>query len=74
MKVMNCIALTLVIVGALNWGLIGIFGFDLVTTLFSGSLFWISRIIFALVGVAGIYALMFYGNVTTEEKTIYHHH
>ena len=34
MKATNMIALTLVVIGALNWGLIGFFGFDLVTTLF----------------------------------------
>ena len=50
MKWTNIIALTLVIVGALNWGLIGFLNFDLVTTLFHGSLFWVARVIFALVG------------------------
>ena len=49
MKATNMIALTLVVIGALNWGLIGFFGFDLVTTLFHGSLFWLARVIFALV-------------------------
>ena len=39
MKTGNYIALTLVIIGALNWGLIGFFGFDLVTTIFGGSMF-----------------------------------
>ena len=50
MKTGNYIALTLVIIGALNWGLIGFFGFDLVTTIFGGSMFWLARVIFALVG------------------------
>ena len=53
MKWTNMIALTLVIVGALNWGLIGFFNFDLVTALFNGNLYWLARVIFALVGVAG---------------------
>lgn len=60
-KGLDALALTLVIIGAINWGLIGFFGFDLVSTLFGGSSSWISRIIFALVGLAGLYALTFYG-------------
>lgn len=60
MKTGNYIALTLVIIGALNWGLIGFFGFDLVTTLFHGPLFWLARVIFALVGVAGLWCLRLY--------------
>ena len=57
MKATNMIALTLVVIGALNWGLIGFFGFDLVTTLFHGSLFWLARVIFALVGLSGLWCL-----------------
>lgn len=58
-KICDCAALTLVIIGAVNWGLIGFFGFDLVATLF-GNMSWISRIIYALVGIAGIYLISFY--------------
>jgi len=52
-------ALVLVIVGAINWGLIGFFGFDLVAAIFGGGdTFAIgSRIIFAIVGLAGLYAI-----------------
>nr|WP_307990234.1 DUF378 domain-containing protein [uncultured Niameybacter sp.] len=60
-KGLDVLALTLVIIGAINWGLIGFFKFDLVSTLFGGPTSWISRIIFALVGLAGLYALTFYG-------------
>ena len=60
MKTGNYIALTLVIIGALNWGLIGFFGFDLVTSIFGGSMFWLARVIFALVGLAGLWSLNFY--------------
>lgn len=59
MKVLYYIALTLVIIGALNWLLIGLFNFDLVATLF-GTMTIISRIIYTLVGVAGIISLGFY--------------
>ena len=52
-------SLALVIVGALNWGLIGFFNFDLVAFLF-GSMTWLSRIVYALVGISGLYLLTFY--------------
>lgn len=63
MKTTNLIALTLVVIGALNWGLIGFFKFDLVTALFNGNLFWLARLIFALVGLAGLWCLTFYTSV-----------
>ena len=49
--------LALVIVGALNWGLIGFFRYDLVAALFGGQLSSLSRIVYALVGLAGVWAL-----------------
>lgn len=63
MKALDYTALTLVIIGAINWGLIGFFQFDLVATLFGGMDSWISRIIYALVGISGIYTLTFYGKI-----------
>ena len=51
------IALALVIIGAVNWGLIGLFSFDLVGWLFGGSASTISRIIFTLVGLAALGAI-----------------
>ena len=54
--------LTLVIIGAINWGLIGFFRFDLVAFLF-GEMSWISRIIYALVGIGGLYLLSAYGRI-----------
>lgn len=68
MKATNIIALTLVVIGALNWGLIGFFGFDLVTTLFHGSLFWLARVIFALVGLSSLWCLTLYHNVGQEPQ------
>ena len=56
MKAINIVALVLVIVGAVNWGLIGLFGFDLVAALF-GEMSAISRIVYTLVGVAGLYSI-----------------
>lgn len=58
-KIIDSIALTVGIIGALNWGLIGLFQFDLVATLF-GNMSLLSRIIYALVGFAGIYLLSFF--------------
>lgn len=55
-------ALTLVIIGAVNWGLIGIFKFDLVAFLF-GNMSWLSRLIYILVGLSGLYLLSVYGRV-----------
>ena len=47
----------LVIVGAINWGLVGFFGFDLVAALF-GEMSMLSRIVYGLVGIAGVYLLI----------------
>ena len=57
---MRNLALILVIIGAVNWGLIGFFRYDLVSSIFGGSLEIVSRIIFAIVGLAGLYAISFF--------------
>jgi uncharacterized membrane protein YuzA (DUF378 family) len=54
---MDRLALILMIIGALNWGLIGLFQFDLVATIFGGQSSIISRTIYTLVGAAGIYSI-----------------
>lgn len=54
---MNVLALIVMVVGALNWGLIGLFHFDLVAALF-GSMSTFSRIVYALVGIAGIWGIV----------------
>ena len=54
LNVLDWIALILVIVGGLNWGLVGVFKFDLVATIF-GAMSVISRIVYILVGLAAIY-------------------
>ena len=54
------LALILVIIGAINWGLIGFFRYDLVSSIFGGQYEIVSRIIFAIVGIAGIYAISFF--------------
>ncbi len=55
--VMDKIALLLVIIGAVNWGLIGIFQFDLVASIFGGQAAVVSRIIYTLVGAAGLWCI-----------------
>ena len=56
-KIIDRIALLLTIIGALNWGSVGLFQFDIVGWLFSGADSLISRIIFTLVGVAGLWCI-----------------
>jgi uncharacterized protein len=54
MITLHRIALVLVIVGALNWGLIGLFQFDLVAALFGGQGAPLSRLVYTLVGISGV--------------------
>lgn len=65
---MDFIALLLTIVGAINWGLIGIFGFDLVGFIFGGQGAPFSRIIFTLVGIAGLWCITFFFNDKYKNK------
>lgn len=68
---MNALALILVIIGAINWGSIGLFGVDLVGSLFGGQLSAMSRIIFTIVGLAGLWSISFFFNdspVINKEK------
>lgn len=55
---MDTLALILVIIGALNWGLIGLLNFDLVAAIF-GQESMLSRIVYSLVGLAGLYSITF---------------
>lgn len=61
-KGLDYAALTLVIIGAINWGLVGFFGFNLVSFLFGGASI-LSRIIYAVVGISGIYLFSVYGRI-----------
>ncbi len=54
MKILQIIALTVMIIGALNWGLIGLFDFDLVAAIFGGATALGSKIIYILVGLCGL--------------------
>ena len=62
LKIINCTALSLVIIGAINWLLVGLFEFNLVDEIF-GSLSVLSRIIYTIVGIAGIWSIAFYSKI-----------
>lgn len=55
--IMDRLSLILVIIGAINWGLIGLFQFDLVAAIFGGQEALLSRVIYSLVGLTGIYCI-----------------
>ena len=59
MKIFNYIVLTLVIIGSLNWLLVGLFQFNLVDSIF-GEFSLLSKIIYILVGLSGLWSLSFY--------------
>ena len=61
MKAISVIALILIIIGALNWGLVGFFKFDVVAWVFGGNTAPLSRLIYAIVGLAGLWSLKFLG-------------
>jgi len=56
-KIIDILAYILLLVGALNWGLVGLFGFDLVASLF-GPMTLFSRMVYALVGLAAVYDIL----------------
>ena len=66
-KFLQYFALTIAVIGAVNWGLIGFFNLNLVSLLF-GSMSWISRIIYGLVGICGLYLFTFYSLVDQESQ------
>ena len=69
--IIDKIALVLAIVGGLNWGSIGIFGFDLVAVAFGGSDSAISRVVYTLVGLAAVWciSLLFRDTEAARENT-----
>lgn len=60
MNTLRYTALTLIIIGALNWLLVGLFQFDVVAAIFGGTAAVGSRIVYIIVGLAGLWALTFY--------------
>lgn len=68
MKTLNAIALALLIVGGLNWLLIGLFQYDLVASLFGGQTAALARIVYVIVGICAIYSLKFFNDVSAERR------
>lgn len=67
MKTLNAIALIVLIIGGLNWLLVGLFRWDLVANLFGGSDSGFSRFIYILVGISALYCLSLINNVTRDD-------
>ena len=69
MSILDRIALALTVIGGINWGLVGIFRFDLVAWLFGGQDALISRIIYTVVGIAALWciSLLFRGRGSVRE-------
>jgi uncharacterized membrane protein YuzA (DUF378 family) len=57
-KTFDCIVGLIVLIGGLNWGLVGMFGFDLVTTIF-GEMTILTRLVYTLVGLCALYDILF---------------
>ena len=70
MKIINKIALLLIIVGALNWGLVGLFSFDLVAWITGGATSILARIIYTIIALAGVWciSLLFMDNDEVVEN------
>ena len=66
MKILNTIVLILLIVGALNWGLIALFEFDLVAWAF-GEMTMLSRIVYGLVGISALWAITFFSRIAIDD-------
>ncbi len=62
---LDVVCLILIIIGAINWGLVGFFNLDLISVIF-GNMSMITRIIFAVVGISGIYSLVLFWKLKTE--------
>lgn len=68
MKTLDNIALTLLIVGGLNWLLVGLFKFDLVAMLFGGQAAIISRIVYVLVGLSALYCIKLFAPINSAQQ------
>ena len=65
MKTIDYISLLIVIIGAINWGLIGIFQFDLIRVIF-GNMSLVSRVIYTIVGICGLYSISYFGRISNN--------
>jgi uncharacterized protein len=70
-KTLNMVALALIIIGGINWGLVGLFQFDLVAAIFGGQSAALARIVYILVGLAALYAIYLFKPLSAASE---HHH
>lgn len=70
MKCLDRIALALLVIGGLNWGLIGLFGLDLVAALFGGSASLVSRAVYLLVCLAGVWCITLFFREESGEASL----
>jgi len=68
MKTLQIIAITVMIIGAVNWGLIGLFDFDLVATIFGGMTTMGAKIVYILVGISGLISIKTLVDLIDDEK------
>lgn len=74
MKALNLITLFLIIVGGINWGLVGLFQFDLVASLFGGQDAALSRIVYTLVGLSALWQLYPFMRATQTDEVYAERH
>lgn len=74
MRLLNFIALILILLGAINWGLWGFFQFDLVGFLFGSSMNMLARLVYCLIGLAGLWGLTFLGRCRSMCGCSHHRH
>ena len=67
---LDWVALTLVVIGAINLGLIGFFQFDLIAMVFGGTGAWFTRLVYALIGLSGIYSLSMYSRLESDDDVV----
>ncbi len=66
MKILNTTALILIVIGGINWGLVGFFNYNLVDAIFSQGSF-LARAIYAIVGIAALWTVLMMGSKSTEK-------
>jgi uncharacterized membrane protein YuzA (DUF378 family) len=68
MKTLDVIVAVLLVIGGLNWGLVGVFKFDLVATIFGGQAAVLSRIVYTIVGICAIYQAVLWKKIQNRWK------
>jgi len=69
MKTLDVIVAVLLVIGGLNWGLVGIFKFDLVAAIFGGQTAIVSRIVYTIVGICALYQAVLWKQIQNRWKS-----